>query len=1086
MSDAYLRYPHLHADQLVFCAADDLWVAPVAGGRASRLTSDTVPVKYPRFSPDGRQLAWTSTRDGQWDVMVMDLDSYQPRRLTYWGNATTRVLGWTGDGRVLVASSAGEDNLRHVFAKAVDLDGRMERLRYGPVSGVAVHPDGPVVVATPGSREPAAWKRYRGGTAAKLWLDRAGDGADYERLLPELTAGLVAPLWIGDRLLFASDHEADLPGRADAQANLFSLQPLASSAELTRHTHHTVDQGYVRDPASDGERVVYHARGALYLLPELSAEPMRIEVSLGAPAPGRRPRLLTPTENLTDIRPDHGADGSLVAWRGNAYHLSHREGPARALAADSAIRIREPRALGDTAQAILVSDAAGEDRLEVHAFTADVPVRVLAAGQLGRVLHLEPNRAGDQVAGISHDGRVWVLSVDSGDVRQVGRSREGEAVDLAFSPDGRYLVWSQPMNPLGIHSQLRLVDLSDPTAESVALTDGRFADFSPSFTVDGKYLAFLSARTFDPNYDTHVFNLMFSSAVRPYLIPLASTTPAPFGPSADGWRLSKAKEADERAKTDTVAAAAAVVSDPVDLDGFEERILPFAVAAGNYRDLRAAAKGVLWIRERPVQGVLGSSRSGVQGDEPADVLECFDFEARKLVTLVDRLDSYALSGDGQRVVVRDRDSVLVLPADRQVKPDDSARVEVDLGRLRFELDPAAEWRQMFEENARLMRDHYWRADLDGIEWESVLDPYRPIVDALSSHDDLVDLLWETVAELNTSHAYVMPRQPPGDQSRRVGLLGADLSPVEGGGWRIDKILPGESSDPDARSPLRAAGIGAAVGDLILAVDGRALDPRLGPGAALTGAADKPVEITLRPADGSPDRRVVVLPLADEEPLRYQAWVAGRRDYVRQASGGRLGYLHIPDMAGPGWAQIHRDIDVATRHEGLIVDVRYNRGGHTSQLVIERLARKVLGWTTARHYASQEDYPHQSARGPVIFVANEWSGSDGDIVNAAAQAMGLGPVVGVRTWGGVVGIDGRFELVDGTGVTQPRYAFWLKGYGWGVENHGIDPDIEVVVSPADWYRPEDVQLDRAVAEALDRLARTPAAEPPAMPPPRVRR
>jgi len=359
------------------------------------------------------------------------------------------------------------------------------------------------------------------------------------------------------------------------------------------------------------------------------------------------------------------------------------------------------------------------------------------------------------------------------------------------------------------------------------------------------------------------------------------------------------------------------------------------------------------------------------------------------------------------------------------------------------------------------------------------------VPTLACHDDLVDLLWETVGELNTSHAYVQPARQPGDEGRRLGLLGAEFSPADDG-WRIDRILAGESSDPDARSPLRAAGVGARVGDRVTAVNGRPVDTQFGPVAALVGAAERPTEITLRSPGGAPadDRRVVVVPVKSEDALRYQAWVAGRTRYVDEASGGRLGYLHIPDMVSSGWAQFHRAVDIATRAEGLIVDVRYNRGGHTSQLVVERLARKVVGWTTSRHHALQTDYPSQSARGPVIFVTNEFAGSDGDIVNAAAQALGLGPVIGVRTWGGGVGIDGRFRLVDGTGITQPRYAFWLEGYGWRVENYGIDPDIEVAMTPADWHSDADVQLDRAIAEALERLAARPAATPPAMPAPRV--
>ena len=1078
----YLRYPHLHGDLLVFCAADDLWLAPVAGGRGWRLTSDQVPVRGPRFSPDGRHVAWASSRDGQFEVLVLALDGGEPERLTYWGSATTRVLGWTADGRVLAASSAGEANLRQVFAKAIGLDGRVERLPYGPVSGVAVRPGGAAAVASYCTRDSSMWKRYRGGTASRLWVrERAGSG--WRRLLPDLDASLASPTWVGDRLAFVSDHEAGLSDAPDGQANLWSVT--ADGAGLTRHTDHGPGDGYVRDPAGDGSRLVYHTRGTLYRMDSLDRPPVRVEIELGGPAPARRRRPLRPTEDLATLRPDHTGDGSVVEWRGKAFFLTHREGPARALLAHSGGRAREPHPLGRSGRVVLISDAGAEDRLEVHALDGSTEPRILAAGELGRVLSLRPDPAGDRVAVVSHDGRISVVELDRGRVIPVGTSPEGEATGLAFSPDGRYLVWSQPV---GQHRRLVLADLRARRPEGTPVTSGRFSDFSPSFTDDGLHLVLLSARTFDPSYDAHVFNVGFAFAVRPYLIPLAATEPAPFGPSVEGWRVGSGKPAEqpEPERGDAGAPPVPPASPDVDLEGFEDRIVPFPVPAGAYRELRAAHGAVLWVHEAPGRGELGAAHAGVQGDPPGDALEVYGFAGRKLEVLLDAVDAYEVSGDGRRIVVRHKETVTTGPADSRVKDDDPTRFEIDLTRLRFELDPVAEWRQMFDENARLMRDHYWRADLDGVDWAAVVDRYRPLVDRLGSPDDLLDLLAETVGELNTSHAYVTAKEQPGEAAGRLGLLGADLAPA-GDGWRIEAILPGESSDPQARSPLRAAGVGARVGDLIVAVDGQPVDPAYGPAARLVGAADQPVELTLRSGDRrQPDRRVAVLPLADEEALRYHAWVASRKDYVREAGPGRIGYLHIPDMMSLGWSQLHREIELATRAEGLVVDVRYNRGGHLSQLVIERLARRVVGWDLARHIATPVEYPMQAPRGPVVFVANEYTGSDGDIVNAAAQALGLGPVVGMRTWGGVVGIDGRYELVDGTRVTQPRYAFWLRGYGWGVENHGVDPDIEVVLTPADWHGPADPQLDRAVAEALRRLTETPAATPPPLPPPRVRR
>jgi tricorn protease len=1110
VTSGYLRSPDILADLITFTAADDVWLAPVTGGRAWRLTSDNVPVRTPRFSPDGSRIAWATSKDSGFEVHVTDLDGGSARRLTYFGSASTSLLGWYDDESVIVSSAARTHERFVTFAYRVGLDGAVTELPYGPVAGVA-RGDAGLVVSSKAIRNVADQKRYRGGTASKLWWDPSGAGESYQRVLGDVTAGLESPVWVGNELIFTSDLLAEIPGPADEQANLFSISAdrlgSATAADLTRRTFHIIDQGYVQEPVTDGTRIAYHARGILYLIDELGAEPRPLEISLPL-ITARRTRSLSPTENLTSVIPDRTANGSVVSWRGKAFYLSHREGPARALVADSSVRIREPRPLGRTGKAIMVSDRTGVDRVEIHPLDGQGDPQTIDI-DLGRILHVASDPAGERVCLIGHDGRISLLGVADGNVRSLGVSADGEAKDPVFSPDGRYLTWTQPVG--SSHSQLIAVDLAQHS-EPVPLTSGRFADSSPAFTADGKYLAFLSLRTFDPHYDSHVFDMSFPYGTRPYLVPLAATEPPPFGPSLDGWPVAAdqgTKDQDQpdqgdqgsgdqdsgdqdrgdqdrrdQKKDDRKKADKPPASPDLDVDGFEDRLVPFPVPAGDYRSLQAAKGGVLWIREAPTHGVLGTARAGVPGEKPSDQLERFDFGKRSIETLAGKIDSYAVSGDLSWIVARDGDSVTVRPADREVKDDDPARVDVDLSRLRFELDPVAEWHQMLDEHVRLMRDHYWRADLDGVDLEAVADHYRPVIDRLGSYDDLISLLWEVGAEMNTSHAYARAVKPYGDTSRALGLLGADFS-KDGDEWVIDLILPGESSDPDARSPLRAAGVDAQPGDRIIRIGGLPVDPVLGPNASLIGAADKPIELVLRRPGRADDRRVVVVPVGDESALRYHTWVAGRKAYVAEHSGGRLGYVHVPDMVATGWAQLHRDLEEATRHEGVIADVRFNGGGHLSQLVNERLGRKVIAWDVARHGATTE-YPSQGVRGPVVYVANEYAGSDGDIVNASARALGIGPIVGTRTWGGVVGIDGRFDLIDGTGVTQPRYAYWIEGQGWDVENHGVDPDIEVPITPDQWHGEADPQLDRAIAEALQRLEQTPAATPPQSAPPRVRR
>jgi tricorn protease len=453
--------------------------------------------------------------------------------------------------------------------------------------------------------------------------------------------------------------------------------------------------------------------------------------------------------------------------------------------------------------------------------------------------------------------------------------------------------------------------------------------------------------------------------------------------------------------------------------------------------------------------------------------------------IADPVSAYAVSGDGTRLVVRDRETLRVLRSDRtgSTAPEkgDADEFEIDTRRIVVTVDPTAEWRQMYDEAGRLMRDHFWVADMAGVDWAAELARYRPLVDAVGSVDDLVDVLWEVNGELGTSHAYVSGGGG-GDWSGRPGLLGADLDRTDDG-WRVARVLPPETSAPDARSPLAGPGVDVRAGDVILEVGGRPVDPEWGPAPLLVGTANRLVELTVRTGPGHAAsgregevRRVVVKPLSSEAELRYQDWVAGRRAFVADRSEGRLGYLHVPDMVASGWAQLHRDLGRETARDGLILDVRGNSGGHTSQLVVEKLARRVIGWDVPRHRQSFP-YPDDAPRGPVVALADEHSGSDGDIVTAAIKRLGIGPVVGTRTWGGVIGIDGRYHLVDGTRVTQPRYASWFDDTGWEVENRGVDPDIEVVTTPQDHAAGRDPQLERAVDLALERLAERPAARPP---------
>lgn len=1060
----YCRYPDIFGDEVVFVADDDIWRVSADGGRAQRLTSDHAPVANPRFSPDGSKIAWTSSLGGEPDAYV--LDDGVVRRLTWFGS-TCLVVGWFDDGHVVVASGHEEvfAGLRRLYL--VGLDGSVEKLALGPAMGAAWGPGGEVAINTPNNRDSAFWKRYRGGTASALWLNPAGVASDgWVEVLPDEAAGKYSPGWVGDRLIFTSDLAAGKTAIDDpaAQAQLYSVA--ADGTGLRCHTSHAFAQGYVRDARSDGRRVVYHARGVLYIMDSLDDAPRALDIDLGvaAPVPGE----IEPGK-LGAISVSANGAGSLVEWHGAAYFVTHRAGPARAVVADDAVRVRLPVVLGATGKGVVVTDADGADALEVVPLDGVGEHRRLAGGELGRVLELVAAPNGSKVALASHDGQVIVVDLPSGDVRVVGHSEQGDATDLVWSPDSRYLVWRLEV-ALGSWGDARgRLMCTDVTAgTTVPLTSGTYDDFSPVFTRDGTNLAWLTQRNFDAKENAHSFAMVFGASTRVLVSPLRAADPLPFGLSADGWALGDDDKETRHGKGGKHKPT------PVDIeaDGLEARAVALPVAAGDYHGLVAVKDGLAWLSSPDRGGEIGSTWAGA-GEPPADTLQRYSFVSRKCECLADKADDIAVGGDGAHIVVVHKDEMAVVPTDRRLDEDDDARVKVDLARLRRRVDLRAQWRQMFDENGRLMADHYWREDLKGFDWQAVLGMYRPLVDRAMTPSDVYDILYECVAELGTSHSYIIPADDEAGAS--TGYLGAEFSATDGG-FEVVRVLPGESSDPAAWSPLRAAGVDARVGDVVLAVNGRpASAPAIG--ALLEGTAGKPTELTLR--RGTATRRVAVAPLKSEAALRYQDWVAARADHVAKASGGRLGYVHVPDMQPVGWAQLERRLGEARTCEGVLADMRYNRGGYTSELVIDKLVSKVIGWSVARHYARPTPYPEQGMRGPVVVLANQWSGSDGDIVTAVSQLHGL-TVVGMRTWGGVIGIDGRYDLVDGTVVTQPRYACWFDRFGWSIENHGVDPDVEVKLTPGDWDHEDDLQLDVAIEIALRQLDEHPAAVPPEVP------
>ncbi|CAM5234167.1 putative tricorn protease [Streptomyces canarius] len=698
-------------------------------------------------------------------------------------------------------------------------------------------------------------------------------------------------------------------------------------------------------------------------------------------------------QNIDGISVDDTGRASAVVVRGSLYWLTHRDGPARTITDTPGVRVRLPEMLGSTGQIAYVTDAEGEDAVEIVHLpraTGDRAPRRRASGALGRVLEMACDPQGERLAVASHDGRLLLIDVpedgaaepeegapepEEGEagaeprITELIRSLNGPVRDLAFSPDGSWLTWSHP----GIGRSLRKIKLARIKDRLIVdVTDGRFEDENPVFTRDGRYLAFLSWRGFDPVYDVHTGDLSFPLGCRPYLVPLSSATPSPFALNPEGRPAAGGLDPLEDEETGEAGTVT------VEAEGLANRVTPFPVIASKYSGLHpVAGGGLVWLRW-PISGALGETFVN-----PADVsgrptLEYFNITKAKKSELVDHLDWFTVSGDGTRLVVVDEGDLRAVPS-TEVGDADST-VWIDVRRILHQADPPAEWRQAYDEAGRLIRAYFWEPGMCGIDWAAVLDQYRPLVERVASPDEFADLLREVLGELGTSHAYVTAarrNEGPPHYQRWQGLLGANFVRRDGR-WVVKRILAGDSSDSKARSPL--AGTGIREGAVLTHVEGRPVDPVTGPYPLLAGAGGTTVELTFTPSEDETGhaRRVAVVPLVDERPLRYQDWVAKRREVVRELSGGKCGYLHIPDMGGSGWAQFNRDLRMEVSRPALIVDVRGNAGGHISELVIEKLTRTILGWDLTRN-AQPVSYTSNAPRGPVVALADE--------ANAASQHGG---------------------------------------------------------------------------------------------------
>lgn len=1081
MASGYYRFPTIQQNHVVFVCEDDLWSVSADGGVARRLTANVGISTHPQLSPDGRHIAFAGRDEGHPEIYIMPADGGPAQRLTFLGDGSTQPLGWTANGRILFRSSYATPFWRmeqlYTISPGSSDDGNQPQLvNIGPATTLSEGPGGSLVIGR-NNRNPARWKRYRGGRTGQLWIDANGDGHFHP--LYDLPGNIDTPHWLKNgRITFISDHEGI--------GNLYSCLP--DGSDLQRHTNHS--DFYARDANSDGERVVYTAGGDLYLFDPATNSSQPIPVEFHSPQTQRSRKFVSTSRYLNgyDLHPDGLAVA--ITSRGKPFAMSNWEGPTLQYGTLEGVRYRLLTWLNDGERLLAVGDEGGEERFVIFAANGRSEPTTLPELDTGRPLALLVNPHHDTVVFSNHRYELLHLDLTTHELRKIDQGHSHRMGGFDWSPDGEWVAYSTSISSQ--RTALRLWHAASNTITQI--TNPILHDYSPNFDPDGRYLYFLSFRDYNPVYDNAHFELTFPRGERPYLITLQKEIPSPFveTPRAPGQKPTlptpatlpeekkeaeeKPKEGEDKEKKDNGKKPPAKLR--IDLDSIQNRIIPIPASEGIYGDIMGVKGGKILYTRYPIEGALPRRRFREIPSAKGN-LYCYDLLENKEDNIVNGVTSFDLSRNKEVLIYRAGGRLRVLKAGN--KPDNGNGSNrsggwIDLDRAKVSVIPTAEWRQMFREAWRLQRDHFWTPDMSQIDWLAVYERYLPLVDRVGSRDEFSDLTWEMQGELGTSHCYEYGgdyRYPP---YYSPGKLGADFRwDAESGHWLISHIVQGDAWDENGRSPLLTPGTDIQVGDRLVAINGRFLSATLSPQQALVNLAREEIALTTARGDGEP-RTDAIKTLTSENEARYREWVENNRRQVHEATNGRLGYIHIPDMSAEGFAEFHRSYLAEVERDGLIIDVRYNGGGNVSQLLLEKLARRQLAYRPSRWAQEARPYPDNAISGPLVALTNEYAASDGDIFSHAFKLLKLGPLVGKRTWGGVIGIWPRHSLVDNTTTTQPEFATWFNDVGWGVENYGTDPDIEIDNMPQDYAERRDAQLQRAIAEGLALLEANPPQKP----------
>jgi tricorn protease len=1060
-----LRFPDIHGDRVTFCYAGDLWLAPAEGGTATRLTAHPGLELFPRFSPDGRWIAFTGQYDGDEQVYVIPSSGGAPEQLTFypargplpprWGY-DNQVYDWTADGgSVLFRSLRDTWDLTGSRLYTVAVAGGLPEALPMPESGAGdLSPDGSRVVYSPLVRDFRTWKRYQGGWAQDLYIFDLATHAS-ERITDHPRSDR-DPMWIGDTIYFNSDRTGTL--------NLYAHDTGTGRTEQLTHG----DTWDVRWPADDGERrIVYELNGRLQVYDIAARQSRPIAVFVPDDGVAMRPSRTSAEKNVEGWGLSPKGERALFVARGDVFTAPIEKGPTRNLTRSSHAHDKWAAWSPDGTKIAFISDLDGEEEIWLVAQDGSGEPEQLTDG--GEAMRFAPRWAadGERLAFSDKDGKLYVLEVESKKLKEIADEERGEIRDYAWSPHGGHLAFSMS-DPSGFRSlYVWTVDGGSLTR----VTGKMFNEYRPSWDPEGNYLFFLSDREYAPQLSNLEWNYAGNRTTGIFALALREDVAHPFPPESDEVGLEEVekktegddgkKDAGETKKEETPGPI------EIDFDGLGGRVARVPVPADNY-DRLTAIKGNL------VYSKTGPRYYGRESDVKPS-LHIFSLEDREAKPLAEDVAGWVASSDGSKLLVRQGGAFKLFDA----KPGaaDSAKAVSTAG-LQVDRVPAEEWAQIFDEVWRRFRDFFYVPNMHGYDWEALGNRYRPLLEHVAHRSDLNYVIGEMIAELNVSHAYIVGGDWLAPDRPKVALPGARFALDRAADrYRIVKIFEGQNEEDRYRSPLTEVGVDVRPGDYLLAVDGVEVRGGDNPYRMLQHVADRPVELTVNEkpeAEGS--RKATYRPITTETSLLYLEMVASNRAKVAEATDGRVGYIHVPDMGANGIREFIKWYYPQIRKEGLVVDVRNNGGGNVSQMLIERLRRELLGTRFGRTSDTPGTYPGSVFHGHLVCILDEDSASDGDIFPHMFRQAGLGPLIGKRSWGGVVGIRGREPLIDGGGVNVPERGTAAPDGSWVIEGRGVEPDIEVINDPKSILEGRDPQLERAIAEVMQRIREDPKRLP----------